>query len=82
MFLSDPAYAGGGHIKWNEKDNYIIHSSVCYNHEYGSIEHRKCRIKAQNIFIEKCEYYRLLTQDSKQRRDKFCYSARNFNPLQ
>lgn len=85
------AQAGGYRhpIKWKEKNSQIIHSSVCYNHNYGSIEYRQCRVDAKRYFIEKCKYYREkydktkheYVGDIEKQMDKFCYSASQFAPV-
>jgi len=76
-------------IKWKEKDDHIIHSSVCYNHKYGSLENRHCKGFAKNHFKKQCKKYtekftatrypeRLKYEKNK---EKFCYSARNFRVI-
>lgn len=58
--------------KWKEKNNEIIHKTVCYNYKKGSIKYRKCRNHSANIFKENCK---------KNQSKKFCYSSRNFRPV-
>ena len=78
--------AGGGGIQWQERDNKIIHSTVCFNHEYGSIEYRNCRVEAKKHFKKKCTelserangaHHPQRAQYEKQK-SKYCYSARNY----
>ena len=88
-------YSGGGladseqTIKWKERNNRILHASVCFNHEYGSINYRGCMSNAKQHFKAKCSYYRNKVKKTKYPhskefipdREKFCYSASQFNPL-
>ncbi|WP_335342614.1 hypothetical protein, partial [Sedimenticola hydrogenitrophicus] len=76
-------------IKWKEKNNEIIHSSVCFNHRRGSVEYRQCRVDAKRYFNAQCNLYREKYDNStsgyetevKRLRDKFCYSANQFAPV-
>ncbi|TVO75232.1 hypothetical protein [Sedimenticola selenatireducens] len=76
-------------IKWKERDNRILHESVCFNHDYGSIPYRTCRRDAQSYFKDQCRYYRDKASKAKagygeqaeKLREKFCYSASQYGPV-
>ncbi|MES9898620.1 MAG: hypothetical protein ABW148_06320 [Sedimenticola sp.] len=76
-------------LKWKEDDNRIIHDSVCYNHDYGSVPYRRCRTQAKKHFKKRCGYYQKkyrrakspYASEFKNQMDKFCHSARQFAPV-
>lgn len=63
------------HIKWKEKNNFIITSTVCYDFKKGSLESRFCQKQAVVKFKQKC---RKLPKGAQQ--EKFCIASR-MNPL-
>jgi hypothetical protein len=76
-------------ISWEERDNQILHDSVCYNHDYGSIRYRQCKVQAKRHFKEQCRFYerkyrkteRKYADGYKKKKDKFCRSARLYSPV-
>jgi len=76
-------------IKWKEEGNQIIHSSVCYNHKYGSLKNRHCKKFAKNHFKKQCIKYTEKYSETRyperlkyeKNKEKFCYSARNFRVI-
>ncbi|WP_155901612.1 hypothetical protein [Mariprofundus ferrooxydans] len=80
-FASHSYAASENDIRWKESQGMIVHSSVCYNHIYGSVEYRGCRSNAKNLFKEKCAQYQKMGSSAKGLKDKFCFSARNYNPV-
>ena len=74
-------------IKWKERNDKIVHSSVCYNYAKGSLKYRQCRSRAKQHFAERCRHFTetykttrsLQRAKHKKRKRKFCYSARNFS---
>ncbi len=76
-------------VKWQERNNRILHRSVCHNHDAGSIPYRRCRVQAKQLFVQKCRHFenkyektqRPYNKKYRKRRDKFCYSADAFFPI-
>ena len=76
-------------VKWKERDNQIIHSSVCYNHKYGSLKNRHCKKYAKRYFKKSCQKYTEKFSETsyperlkyEKNKNKFCYSARNFRVI-
>jgi len=66
----------------------IIHETVCFDYEPGSIVYRNCRQHAKELFEEKCEFLdkkyretkRPYDKEYKVDRDKFCRAASGFSP--
>jgi len=75
-------------VSWQERDNRIIHDSVCLNYPEGDITYRDCRQEARVIFRQRCEKYTDLYQKTKapyhlkheDNRDKYCYAASQYWP--
>jgi hypothetical protein len=73
-------------INWDTNKNKIIHKTVCDDYTKGSLEYRACRRKAQLVFKDQCQTYKMKydrstaskREEIKPVRDMFCYSARNF----
>ena len=87
VLASSASFAGSEHvIQWKERDNRIIHDSVCFNHPHGSIVYRRCKANAKTHFQEKCAEYREKFKslpypkrlEYRGLKDKFCYAARNY----
>ncbi len=76
-------------LLWKERNNQIIHKSVCFNHAFGTIDYRQCRSYAKKHFKIRCRYYqdkyRKVGHDPsseiKEQEEKFCLSARIFSPM-
>ncbi|MGB0468832.1 MAG: hypothetical protein ACPGF7_15065 [Pontibacterium sp.] len=76
-------------LKWKEKNQRIVHRSVCYTYAEGSIPYRGCRVQAKRHFTERCRFFRAkydkikapYNRPYRKKRDKFCYSADAFFPL-
>ncbi len=88
--FSSSALADDEHkISWKERNNRIIHHSVCFNHPHNSIKYRACRVNARNYFKEQCKYFQQKVAKTKYpyqkqfvaRKDKFCFSAGQYSPL-
>lgn len=76
-------------ISWKERNNKIIHTSVCFNHSHNSIKYRACRVNAKKHFKEQCRYFEQKVAKTKYpyqkqftpKKEKFCFSAGQFSPL-
>lgn len=89
-FYAAVSFAGDGHpIRWKEKNNRIIDSSVCYNHPTNRIDYKRCRSLAKKEFKKQCKYFEgkyehtkhPYNQEFKSRKEKFCIAALTYNPL-
>jgi len=66
----------------------ILHETVCYDYEPGSIIFRNCRQAAKELFEQKCESLDKKYRETKKPydkayradRDMFCRSAGSFSP--
>jgi len=38
-------------------------TEVCFNYPYGHWKYRRCRMKAQKVFKDKCRYYKKLEKE-------------------
>ena len=76
-------------IKWKERNNRIIDSTVCFNYKYGSIGARECRSSALAHFKEQCSdlteksnaYGHPHNKTLRQERNKFCVAKNSFSPI-
>ena len=75
-------------ISWKERNNQILHDSVCFNYPEGDIVYRDCRQKAREVFRERCDKYEDLykktrypyNKDHKRNMDMYCRSASTYWP--
>lgn len=66
----------------------ILHESVCYDYEEGSLAYRDCRQAAREHFREQCDIFDKKYRGAKRpydkwyevERDKFCRAATGFSP--
>ena len=63
-------------------DGKVNHGAICSNHQYGSVEYRDCRTRAKKYFEKRCKQLSNQKGADRRLRESFCYSARNFNPVQ
>jgi hypothetical protein len=87
LCTSFSAYSANGlKISWKERGGYIIHSSVCFNHKYGSLKYRRCKREAKDYFQEQCDILTEKWENTRyperlkyqQDREKFCHSASTY----
>ncbi len=78
--------ASYGSANWDEANNRIQLKTVCANHDYGSINSRKCRAEVSKYFNQQCKSYKKkysgastkIRAKYKTGRSKFCSAARHF----
>ncbi|MFK7855547.1 MAG: hypothetical protein AB8B79_15595 [Granulosicoccus sp.] len=66
-------------VTWVERFGFIIHDSICADHDAGSIERSNCQRIAKKMFIEQCEV-RLHKDETDEQRAKYCRAAKFYNP--
>lgn len=66
-------------VTWIERYGFIIHGSVCTDHDAGSIERSNCQRMAKKMFIEQCQS-RLHRDETDEQRAKYCRAAEFYNP--
>lgn len=75
-------------VHWSERDGRIDTASVCGNFARSSLDYRKCRSYAVDVFKRKCRTYRHRLEKAgqatraRERRmmQKFCSASRRFSP--
>jgi len=75
-------------VSWKERNNQILHDSVCFNYQEGDIIYRDCRQEAREVFRERCNSYEDLykrgrypyNKDHKRQMEKYCRSASLYWP--
>lgn len=81
-------WGGGGkyYAEWTAINNRIDGSSVCSNHQRGSIDYRECRKGAKQYFKDQCKawdkkYDRSGDAVSDGMKDRYCSAASSFSPM-
>ncbi|EJA2566538.1 TPA: hypothetical protein SLU74_006309 [Pseudomonas aeruginosa] len=81
-------WSGGAryYAEWTVFNNYIDDTSVCANHNRGSISYRECRKGAKQFFKEECRSWKEKLQDDRKSfsyliRQRYCSAASSFNPM-
>jgi hypothetical protein len=72
--------------QWQSINNRIDNSSVCSNHQRGSIDYRGCRKAAKVHFREQCRAWELRREQdredfSKRMEQRYCSAANGFSPM-
>jgi hypothetical protein len=72
--------------QWQSINNRIDSSSVCSNHQRGSIDYRGCRKAAKVYFREQCRAWELRSEQdgedfNKRMEQRYCSAANGFSPL-
>ncbi|MDO9320040.1 MAG: hypothetical protein Q7U01_00225 [Pseudomonas sp.] len=83
-----PKWDGNGQYlaQWQSINNRIDSSSVCSNHQRGSIDYRGCRKAAKVYFREQCRAWELRwergrEEHSTQMEQRYCSAANGFSPM-
>lgn len=75
-------------VTWKLNNGYIVHSSVCYQHAFGSPERERCRSYARIVFKNRCKAAKTklrnhgshASKGMKQERTRYCQAARAYRP--
>ncbi len=66
-------------VTWIERYGFIIHSSICTDYDFGSVDRQECETVAKKIFVDECDAREHLHETDEQR-VKFCHAAKLYMP--